>query len=74
MKPACIWARASTVLLTPILIDSHKVQLTLAVESKNANGKIHDLSITQVITRSGKPFEVAVGGFSFSLTPNVTSE
>ncbi len=60
-------------LLTPNLIDKDNVQLTLAVESKNANGKIHDLSITQVVTRSGKPFEVAVGDFSFSLTPNVSS-
>jgi hypothetical protein len=32
------------------------------------------LSITQVTTRSGKPFEVAVGGPSLSLTPNVSLE
>ena len=61
-------------LFTPKMIDSHNVQLTLAVETKNVKGKIHDLSITQVVTRSGKPFEVAVGDFSFSLTPNVISE
>ena len=61
-------------LLTPKMIDSHNVQLTLAVESKTAKGRIHDLSITQVVTRSGKPFEVAVGEFNFSLTPIVTSE
>lgn len=60
-------------LLTPKMIDGHNVQLTLAVESKTARGKIHDLSITQVVTRSGKPFEVAVGEFSLSLTPNVVS-
>jgi len=61
-------------LLTPKMIDKDNVQLTLTVESKNANGKLHDLSITQVVTRSGKSFEVAVGEFSFSLTPNVISE
>jgi hypothetical protein len=61
-------------LLTPRMIDSHNVQLTLAVETKNAKGKIRDLSITQVVTQSGKSFEVAVGEFDFSLTPNVTSE
>ncbi len=59
--------------LTPKVIDSHNVQITLAVQSKTAKGKIHDLSITQVVTRSGKPFEVAVGEFSFSMTPNVVT-
>jgi hypothetical protein len=61
-------------LVTPVVIDSHTVQLTLTVESRKPNGKMHDLSITQVVTKSGKPFEVAVGEFNFSLTPNVTSE
>ncbi len=59
--------------LTPKVIDSHNVQITLAVESKTAKGKIHDLSITQVVARSGKPLEVAVGSFSFSMTPNVVT-
>jgi hypothetical protein len=61
-------------ILTPKMLDSRNVQLTLAVESKTAAGKIHDLSVTQIVTASGKPFEVAVGDFSLSLTPNVTSE
>src|SRR5208283_3228165 len=45
--------------LTPKIIDSHNVQITVAVESKTASGKTHDLSVTQVVTRAGKPFEVA---------------
>jgi hypothetical protein len=61
-------------ILTPKMIDSHNVQLTVAVESKTAAGKMHDLSVTQVITRSGKLLEVAVGSFSLSLTPNITTE
>lgn len=60
--------------LSPKIIDSHNVQLTLTVESKTAKGKVQDLAITQVITALGKPFEVAVGGFNFSLTPNLASE
>jgi hypothetical protein len=60
--------------LTPNVIDSHNVQITLTVESKKPNGKIHDLTITQVVTKSGQPFEVAVGAFSFSLTPNVAPD
>jgi len=60
--------------LTPNVIDSHNVQLTVTVESKKPNGKIRGLSITQVVAQSGKPFEVAVGDFNFSLTPVVSSE
>lgn len=60
--------------LTPKIIDSHNVQITVAVESKTASGKTHDLSVTQVVTRAGKSFEVAVGDFSLSLTPNITTE
>jgi hypothetical protein len=61
-------------LLTPNMIDGHNLQLTVTVESRNDKGKIHDMSVTQVVAKSGKPFEVAVGSFSFSLTPNVSSE
>ena len=61
-------------LVTPKMIDSHNVQLTLTVETRTAKGRIHDLSITQVVTRPGKSFEVAVGGFNFSLTANVIAE
>jgi hypothetical protein len=61
-------------ILTPKMIDNHNVQLTLAVESKTSAGKTHDLSVTQVVTREGKPLEVAVGDYSLSLTPRVTSE
>ena len=61
-------------ILTPKMIDSHNLQLTLMVESKTAAGKTHDMSVTQVVARSGKLLEVAVGDFSLSLTPNVTTE
>jgi hypothetical protein len=61
-------------ILTPKLIDRHNVSLTLAVETKGANGRVHDLSITEVVARIGKPLDVAVGGFSFSLTPKMDTE
>ena len=61
-------------LLTPNVIDGKNVQLTVTVESKKPNGKIHDLSVTQVVAKLGASFEVAVGDFNFSLTPNMTSE
>ncbi len=59
---------------TPQIIDSHNVQITVAVKTKTVSGKIHDLSVTQVVTRVGKPFEVAVGDLSLSLTPNLAAE
>jgi hypothetical protein len=60
--------------LTPKLVDRHNVQLTVAVESKDANGKIHDMYMTQIVTPVGQPSEVAVGNFNFSLTPTMAPE
>jgi hypothetical protein len=61
-------------IFTPKMVDSHNVHLTLAVESKNASGKFHDLSIAEVVVPVGKPMAIAVGGLSFSFTPNMTQE
>ena len=61
-------------ILSPQMLDSHNVRLTLTVEAKSASGKTHDLSVTQVVTLAGKPFEVAVGNYNLSLTPNITAE
>jgi hypothetical protein len=61
-------------ILRPRMLDGRNIQLTLSLESKTNSGKMHDLSVTQVITRSGKPMEVAVGDFNFSLTPKLSSE
>jgi len=60
-------------IFTPKMI-GHDVQITLALESKNRAGKIKDLSVTQVIARPGKPFEVALGDFQFTFTPKIISE
>jgi hypothetical protein len=60
--------------ITPKVIDRGNLQLTMALESKKIDGQIAGLSVTQVITRPGKPFEVAVGDMNFTLTPNIVSE
>lgn len=60
--------------LTPKLLDSRNVQITLALESKTDAGNIHDLSVTQIITRLDRPFAVAVGNFSLAMTPKVAAE
>jgi hypothetical protein len=59
--------------LTPVMVDKHNIQLTVTVESKKPNGRIHDLSIAQVVAATGQSLEVAVGDFNFSLTPEVVS-
>jgi hypothetical protein len=61
-------------ILSPKMIDSRNVQITFALESKSSVGKIHDLSVAQVVARTGKPVEVALGDFNLTLTPQMTSE
>jgi hypothetical protein len=61
-------------IFTPRMLDKNNVQITLSVESKTAEGLTKDLSVTQVVTRSGKPLEVAVGDFNLTLTPRVNLE
>jgi hypothetical protein len=56
------------------MLDKNNVQITLSVESKTAEGLTKDLSVTQVVARSGKPLEVAVGDFNLTLTPRVNLE
>lgn len=60
--------------IKPTLLDHSQLQLTMAVESKNTAGKIKDLSVVQVVTKSGKPFEVAVGDMNLTLTPRLTDQ
>ena len=58
----------------PTLLDHSNMQLTMAFESKNADGKTQGLSIVQVVTKTGKPFEVAVGDMNVTLTPKLQGE
>jgi len=46
----------------------------MAVESKSPNGKTRDLSVVQIITKTGKPFEVAVGDMNLTLTPKLSGD
>lgn len=55
--------------ITPDQIGRSNLQLTMSLESKNADGKTKDLSVVQVTARTGKPFEVAVGDMNLTLTP-----
>ena len=61
-------------ILTPKLIDSRNITLTLTVETKGSSGRIQNLSVTEVTARLGKPLDVAVGEFSFNLTPEMDTK
>jgi len=61
-------------ILSPKMIDSHNVLITFALESKTNAGKIHDLSVAQVVARTGKSLEIALGDFNLTLTPQMAAE
>jgi hypothetical protein len=60
--------------IRPTLIGHSNLQLTMSLESKNADGGTKDLSVVQVVTKTGKPFEIAVGDMNFTLTPKLSAE
>jgi hypothetical protein len=60
--------------IKPTLLDNNNLKLTMAFETKNASGGMKGLSILQVVTKSGQPFEVAVGDMNLTLTPKLVTE
>jgi hypothetical protein len=60
--------------IKPILLGRNNLQLTMALESKNASGKTSGLSVVQVVTKTGQSFEVAVGDMNLTLTPKLDQE
>jgi hypothetical protein len=58
----------------PTLLDHSNLQLTMTVETKNVAGQTKGLSVVQFVTKSGKPFEVAVGDMNLTLTPKLQRE
>ena len=61
-------------ILSPKVIDGRNVQITFALESRTQNGRIHDLSVAQIVTSSGKAVEIALGDFNLTLTPRIALE
>jgi len=56
--------------ITSKLLDRKSLQLTLALESKQSNGKTSGLSVAQAVTRPGQPFDITVGDVDLTMTPN----
>jgi hypothetical protein len=61
-------------LLDARLVSDRDIQLTVTVETKTTDGKIHDMAMTEVGARLGKPVDVSVGGFNFTLTPSMQAD
>ena len=59
---------------TTLMIDRRNAQITLALECKATKNKPANLSVTQIVTKSDHPFEVALGDYSLSFTPHIISE
>lgn len=60
--------------MLPNLVGRRDLQLTLTLESKNANGQTSGLTIVQVSGSPEKPVEVSIGKTDFTFTPQVASE
>ena len=58
----------------PSVLDRSSLQLTMSLESKNVHGVVKGLSVVQVVTKSGEPFQVAVGDMKLTLTPTLAAE
>lgn len=60
--------------IKPTLLDHNNLQLTMALESKNATGETSGLSVVQIVTKTGQSFKVAVGDMNLTLTPKLAVE
>lgn len=60
--------------IVPNVIDRKDIQLTLTLESKNANGVTSGLSVVQLTGKPQDQFEVSIGDVDFTFTPQIASE
>jgi hypothetical protein len=56
-----------------LLLDSQRLQLTMTLETKLADGKTRGLKITTVVAKPDQPFEVDFGSLVFALTPQLVT-
>jgi hypothetical protein len=60
--------------ITPTLLDHENLQLVMALECRKKDGQTMGLSVVQVVTQSGKSFDIAVGDLDIALTPELAAE
>ena len=57
--------------ITPRLIDSKHLRLTMSLQSKSANGLTTDLKVVTVVARPDEQFQMDFGNMDFVLTPQM---
>ncbi len=57
----------------PLLLGPQRLQLTMALESKMADGKTRGLKIMTVVAKPNQAFEVDFGSLVFTLTPQLVT-
>ncbi|MGC9941662.1 MAG: hypothetical protein ABSE48_07490 [Verrucomicrobiota bacterium] len=61
-------------ILYPNLLDKKNAEITLTFESKTPAGKVHDMIVSQITTKTGESVEVTLGDFPLTLQPDIASE
>ena len=59
--------------IKPVLLDPQRLQLTMTLESRLADGKTRGLKIMTVIAKPDQPFVVDFGSSVFTLTPQLVT-
>ena len=57
--------------ITPALLDRKDLQLTMALETKTANGGMAGLNVLQVVTTPDKPLDISIGALKITMTPSL---
>jgi len=47
------------------------VQIILAMETSNLNGKLQSVNVARVLARPGEPFSVSIGDLNLAFTPQI---
>lgn len=64
-----LFANGASCTLTPKVVDSQNIQITLALETRKEDGDTKEFAVKQVVAQDGKQMEVAVGNMNISFTP-----
>jgi hypothetical protein len=57
--------------LTPTLLKDGNLQIILAMETSNINGKLKSINVARVVTHPGEPYNVFIGDLDLAFTPQV---
>jgi hypothetical protein len=63
-----------SITIKPTQLDHSNLKLTMMLESRNTTGGTEDLNVVQVVAKTGKPFEIAVGDMNLTLTPELQDD